>query len=119
MSDTFTQWATKVQKVIDDTDGMEKLSAQAVANQLRDLNVRYRGSAVTKGMILSVGHVHELFDESSLTTLQHIEKEFGRDLLSTNYTKLRCFMVVLRNHAASVAARGKIPEVPPLSKNVM
>ena len=118
MSDTFTQWATKVQKVIDDTEGMKKLSAQAVANQLRELNVRYRGSAVTKGMILSVGHVHELFDESGLTTLQQIEKEFGRDLLSTNYTKLRCFMVVVRNHAASVAAHGKIKEVPPLLKNV-
>ena len=116
MSDTFTQWATKVQKVIDNTDGMKKLSSQVVANQLRDMNVRYRGSPVTKGMILSVGHVHELFDESSLTTLRQIEKEFGRDLLSTNYTKLRCFMVVMRNHAMSVAAHGKIKEAPALSK---
>ena len=116
MSDTFTQWATKIQKVMDETDGMKKLSAQAVAKQLQDRNVRYRGSAVTKGMILSVGHVHELFDESGLTSLRNIDLEFGRDLLSTNYTKLRTFMVVVRNHVASVAAHGKMKEVPPLWK---
>ena len=114
MSDTFPHCAVKVQKIIDDTEGMKKLSAQAVANQLREMNVRYRGTLVTKGMILSVGHVHELFDESGLSTLQQIEKEFGRDLLSTNYTKLRSFMVVVRNHAASVAPHGKIKEVPPV-----
>ena len=114
MSDTFPHCAVKVQKIIDDTEGMKKLSAQAVANQLREMNVRYRGTLVTKGMILSVGHVHELFDESGLSTLQQIENEFGRDLLSTNYTKLRSFMVVVRNHAASVAPHGKIKEVPPV-----
>ena len=116
MSDTFPQWGTKIQKIIDNIDGMKKLSSQVVANQLRDMNVRYRGTPVTKGMILSVGHVHELFDESSLTTLRQIEKEFGRDVLSTNYTKLRSFMVAMRNHAMSVATHGKIKEVPPLSK---
>ena len=113
MSDTFIQWAAKVQKVIENSE-MKKQSAQVVANQLKDMNVRYRGSPVTKGMILSAGHVHELFDQSSLATLQQIEKEFGRDLLSTNYTKLRSFMVVLRNHATSVANHGKIKEVSPL-----
>ena len=115
MSDTFIQWAAKVEKVIENSE-MKKQSAQVVANQLKDMNVRYRGSPVTKGMILSVGHVHELFDESSLTTLQQIEKEFDRDLLSTNYTKLRSFMVVMRSHATSVANHGKIKEVPPLWK---
>ena len=118
MSDTFTQFAAKIQKVIDNTDGMKKQSSQVVANQLRDMNIRYRGTPVTKGMILSVGHVHELFDESSLATLRQIENEFGRDLLSTNYTKLRCFMVVLRNHATSVAAHGKIKEGPSLYINI-
>ena len=107
MSDSFPHWARKVQQIII-SDKMNKLSSQVVANQLRDMGVRYRGTPATKGMILSVGHVHELFDESSLATLRQIDKEFGRDLLSTTYTKLRCFMVALRNNALQVAANGKI-----------
>ena len=116
MADTFPHWGTKIQRIIDNIDGVKKLSSQVVANHLRDMGVRFRGTPVTKAMILSVGHVHELFDESSFTTLRQIEKEFGRDVLSTNYTKLSRFMAVLKNHAMSVATHGKIKEVPPLSK---
>ena len=87
-----------------------------MANQLRDMGVRYRGTPVTKTMILSVGNVHELFDESSLDTLCKIDREFGRDVLSNSDSKLRSFMSVLKAHAMSVAGPGKIKEVPPLSK---
>ena len=117
MADTFIQWAAKVQRIIDDIDGAKKLSSQMTANQLRDMGVRYRGTPVTKAMILSVGHVHERLDEYSFATLRHIEREFGRDVLSTNYTKLSRFMYVVKTHATSVAAPGKIKEVPPLSKH--
>ena len=87
-----------------------------MANQLRDMGVRYRGTPVTKTMILSVGNVHEMFDESSLDTLCKIDREFGRDVLSNSDSKLSRFMSVLKTHAMSVAAPGKIKEVPPLSK---
>ena len=62
----------------------KKTSAQLVSNRLRDLDVRYRGKLVTKGMMLSVGQVHELFNDESLAVLRKIENEFGRDVLSTN-----------------------------------
>ena len=35
MADSFIQWATKVQRIIDDTDGGKKLSSQVLAIQLR------------------------------------------------------------------------------------
>ena len=112
MSDTFIQWATKVQRIVLDMDVSQKMSSQMTCNQLRDLGVRYRGTAVTKTMVLSVGHVHELFDDRSLATLRRIDREFGRDLLSTNYTKLSRFMSVVRTHALSVTTPGKIKDVP-------
>ena len=107
MADTFIQWATKVQRIVDDIDKTKKTSAQLVSNQLRDMGVRYRGTPVTKGMVLSVGQVHELFDEDSLATLRKLDHEFGRDLLSTNYTKLSRFMSVVKTRALSVAAQGR------------
>ena len=117
MSDTFMLWAKKIQRIIDDIEGVKKLSSQVVANQLHDMGVRYRGTPVTKSMILSVGNVHEMFDESSLDTLCKIDREFGRDVLSNSDSKLSRFMSVLKTHAMSVAAPGKIKEVPPLPKN--
>ena len=116
MADTFIQWATKVQRIVDGIDKTKKTSAQLVSNQLRDMGVRYRGTPVTKGMVLSVGQVHELFDEDSLATLRKLGHEFGRDLLSTNYTKLSRFMSVVKTRALSVAAPGEIKEVPWWSK---
>ena len=107
----------KIQHIIDDIEGVKKLSSQVVANQLRDMGVRYRGTPVTKTMILTVGNVHELFDESSLATLRKIDREFGRDVLSNSDSKLSRLMSVVKTHAMSVAAPGKIKEVPPLSKN--
>ena len=112
MADTRIQWAANVQRIVDGIDKEKRRSAQLVSNQLRDMGVRYRGTPVTKGMVLSVGQVHELFDEDSLVMLRQIDHEFSRDLLSTNYTKLSRFMSVVKTRASSVAALGKIKEVP-------
>ena len=101
-----------MQRIVDSFDKQQKTSAQLVSNQLRDMGVRYRGIPVTKGMVLGVGQVHELFDDQSHVTLRRIDQEFGRDLLSTNYTKLSRFMTAMKTRASSVATDGKIMEVP-------
>ena len=113
MADTFLHWAVKVQRIIDEMEATAgKLSAPGLTRQLGDRGLRCRGTPVTKAMILSVGHAHDLFDESSRAVLRKIEMEFGRDVLSTNYTKLSRFMALVRTHAASVAAPGKVRGVP-------
>ena len=113
MADTFVHWASKVQKVADTLDGGTSImSAQNKAHQLKEKGLFYRGAPVTKSMMQTVGHVNELFDEDSLKTLHTIEREFGRDLLSVHFTKMKAFMTAVKNSAASVAPNGKLKDVP-------
>ena len=113
MADTFVHWASKVQKVADTLDaGTNIMSAQNKAHQLKEKGLYYCGAVVTKSMMLSVGHVHELFDDGSLKTLRTLEREFGRDLLSVHFTKMKAFMTAVKNNASSVAPNGKLKDVP-------
>ena len=113
MTDTFFFWATKVQAIMDaaNEEKTPKMSAQVMAQRLADLGVRYRGALVQKGHVLSVGHVHDMFDEPSWRVLRIIEHEFGRSVLSTDHTKVSRFLAVVRSSALSVAAPSKLKEV--------
>ena len=111
MADTFFHWTTKVQGILDDVDPSGKTSAPVVAKKLADMGVRYRGALISKAHLYSVGHIRDFFDDSSLQVLRLIETEFGRNVLSTDYTKLSRFLASFRNHLAGVAAAGKGKEV--------
>ena len=96
MTDTFFAWSTKVQGIMDDRNaGKKKLSSSVMAQHLADQGVRYRGTLIQKAHVLSVGHVHDMFDEPSWRILRKIEHEFGRSVLSTEYTKVRRFLAAL------------------------
>ena len=112
MADTFIHWAAKVARIMADGDMKKKSSAQIIANSLRDKGLKYRGTPVNKQMVLCVGTVHDVFDETSLTILGMIEREFGRDVLSNGYHKLNRFMAVIKTQAVAVAAPGKTKEAP-------
>ena len=111
MADTFFHWTTKVQGILDDVDPSRKQSAPVLATKLADMGVRYRGALISKAHLYSVGHIRDFFDDSSLQVLRLIENEFGRHVLSTDYTKLSRFLASFRNHLAGVAAAGKGKEV--------
>ena len=97
--------------ILDDVDPSGKTSAPVVAKKLADMGVRYRGALISKAHLYSVGHIRDFFDDSSLQVLRLIETEFGRNVLSTDYTKLSRFLASFRNHLAGVAAAGKGKEV--------
>ena len=61
---------------------------QVIANQLKDLGVTYQGAHVNKQMALAASHVREFFDEAALTVHGKLERELGREVLSTQWTKL-------------------------------
>ena len=79
---------------------------------LSDAGVRYRGALVNKSHVHTVRHVDELFDDHSYAVLRGIEDEYGRQVLSIDYTKLRSFISSARSMASAVAAPNKIKEVP-------
>ena len=112
MTDTWFHWSTKVQKIIDDMDEKHQLSGLVLTKQLADKGVRYRGALVNKHHVYSVGHVHELFDEQCLGVLRTIENEFGRNVLSVDYTKLRSYLTTVKSAAPGVSAPNKLKEVP-------
>ena len=111
MTDTFFHWAKKVQAIMNDYDAGKKMSAQAMSNKLAEQGLRYRGAIVSKAHVLSVGHVHDMFDSHSESVVKTIECEFGRAVLSTDYTKLSRFLSVVRSSALSVAGPTKLQEV--------
>ena len=84
---------------------------QVIANTLKNMGLKYRGTAVNKQMVLSAGHVREMFDEGSMAVLKILEREHGRDLLSNQYTKLSRVLGLVKSHAPSVAAAGRAKEV--------
>ena len=97
ITDTFFSWSKKVQGIMDAANsGPKKISAPAMAQQLGDQGVRYRGTLISKAHVLSVGHVHDMFDEPSWRVLRNIEHEFGRSVLSTYYTKLNRMLSAVR-----------------------
>ena len=113
MADTFFAWSEKVQGIMDDLNAgrKQKMSSQVMAQHLADQGVRYRGTLIQKAHVLSVGHVHDMFDKPSWRVLRKIEREFGRSVLSTYYTTVMCLLAVVRGSASSVAAPTKLKEV--------
>ena len=65
MTDTFFHWAKKVQGIMDDYDAGKKMSSGVMANKLAEQGLRYRGAIVSKAHVLSVGHIHDMFDAHS------------------------------------------------------
>ena len=112
MTDTFFHWATKVQSIIVDFDAKTRQSGPLATKQLSDMGVRYRGALVNKHHFYSVGHVHELFDDHTFDVLRAIENEFGRRVLSVDYTKLKAFLEAVKRTAPGVSAPNKLKEVP-------
>ena len=79
---------------------------------MKSMGFKYRGAAVNKLMVLCACHVRELFDDAlCLSALKMLEREFGRDLISNQYSKLARVLAVIKTHAPSVAPAGKIKEL--------
>ena len=88
LCETFIHWADKL-KFIEDEHGLASKTGQAAATSLKALGVsRYRGAEITKTMVLAAHAVRELFDDKVRGAAVLLDKEFGRDVLSMQYSKM-------------------------------
>ena len=86
MSDTFLTFARKVWRVI----GASNLTMQDRIKKCVDFEIPYAGAGISKQLMSAIQHMSSpaSSNEDSLQTLRHIELLFGRDVLSSSYTKL-------------------------------
>ena len=58
---------------------------------------------MNEAMALVASHVHEFFDEAALSVHGKLERELGREVLSTQWTDLVCVLALMKTCAPAAA----------------
>ena len=103
MADTFITFTAKVSAI-----APPSTSAQRIADILAQRGVSYSGARITKQMVLAIQAVSAMLTESLKSTLCLIDREFGREVLSTSYTKLARVVNLAKTLAGTLSPHGKV-----------
>lgn len=91
MTDSFVMWSRKVMSV-----AAAQGSAAKIASSLASQNISYDGTKASKQMVLASMSIVNNLDEACYGDLRLLEREFGRDTITTGYTKLPKVIAVIK-----------------------